>query len=167
VGWEEENMAAWIVFIALWFIYVLAVKGKLSSLEHRIAETELEMSSVLKQRAELVSDLAASVRGPSKRARELLRFLDEAESSASLPERIEAFSPVDGMLDSLVKDGTVSEPSLLDQLGENGGRMKDAIGRYNALAKELDVTIGSFPSKWIARGHRGKPPISSEGFSAS
>lgn len=162
---KECVMLAWIALFVLFGIYSWAVRSKLTSLTHQIAQEEVGILSVLKEQFSLVGDLPGFVTRASADLNEILSLRNSA-GSGNMLQMLDKEKRIQTAMGNLNAQGLfkTKDPdylALMDQLEQNRRNLKKAIESYNDLVKEYDGTITTFPASLLARGFTYKPLISS------
>lgn len=162
-------IAALVVILIIWFIVAY---NRFIRLKNTIDEAYSTMDVYMKKRFDLIPNLVETVKGYAKHEKETLQGVTEARAavmnSASPQERMNNEGVLSGALKSLF---AVSESypdlkananflDLQKQLQKNEEDIASSRKYYNAVVREFNTAIESFPSNIIAgMFHFDKKPM--------
>ncbi len=151
-----------IAIIALLVLYFISVYNKIVALRNQAEESNAGIDAHLKQRYDLIPNLVETVKGYAKHESSTLEAVITARNSAmnatTMEDKDKANNILSGTLKSLFAlseaypDLKANENfnNLQMQLSEIEKGLLNARKYYNAVVKEFNTLIQSFPSSMVA-----------------
>jgi LemA protein len=155
-----------LVFLVLAGLLVMSMYNKLVSLKNRVLEAWSGIDVQLKRRYDLIPNLVNTVKGYASHESGTLEKVIQARNQAmaasgsgSIGSQVQAENALSGTLKSLFAlsenypdlKANTSFLQLQESLGEIEENLQNARRYYNALVRDNNTAIESFPSNLIAQ----------------
>lgn len=152
--------------IVLMILFVVIVYNKLVRLRNTVKSSWSDIDVQLKKRYDLVPNLVETVKGYAAHERSVFEKVSEARSMAMQASSPGEKAKAENMLrDTLKSLFAVAEAypdlkananfmQLQSQLKELEDNIEYARRYYNAVVRDLNITIESFPSNMVASGFK-------------
>jgi len=151
-----------IAVVAVAALYFISVYNKIVALRNQAEEADAGIDTHLKQRYDLIPNLVETVKGYAKHESGTLEAVIAARNSAmsatTMEEKDKANNVLTGTLKSLFAlseaypdlKANTSFLNLQEQLSDIEKGLLNARKYYNAIVKEFNTLIQSFPSSLVA-----------------
>src|SRR5262245_19744128 len=155
-------LIVFLALIALVVVFVIAFYNRLVGLSQRSQEAWSDVDVQLKRRSDLVPNLVETVKGYAAHERETLDAVTRARGAAAGAASPQARARAENQLtDALRQLFAVAESypalqasdnfqSLQGSLGEIEGDIQNARRYYNAVVRDLNTQVETFPSNMVA-----------------
>lgn len=153
----------WIVIAVIVALYIISVYNGLITLKNRVKEAWSDIQVQLKRRYDLIPNLVETVKGYASHESSTLEKVIQARNMAlNAKGDMQGQAEAENMLTSTLKSlFAVSENypdlkanqnflKLQQELSDTEDRLQAARKFYNTNAKDLNISIESFPSNIIA-----------------
>ncbi len=154
-----------LVILAVIAIFVFSIFGSynsLVSLDEDVNTQWANVESKLQRRYDLIPNLVESVKGAMKQEKEVFTAIADARAklagAGTTSEKVEASNELEGALSRLLVvvenypelKSNQNVTALMDELAGTENRISTERDRYNAVVKEYNRVIRSFPKNIIA-----------------
>lgn len=154
-----------LVILAVIAIFVFSVFGSynsLVSLDEDVNTQWANVESKLQRRYDLIPNLVESVKGAMKQEKEVFTAIADARAklagAGTTSEKVEASNELEGALSRLLVvvenypelKSNQNVTALMDELAGTENRISTERDRYNAVVKEYNRAIRSFPKNILA-----------------
>lgn len=154
-----------LVVLALIAIFVFSIFGSYNSLVALDEDVNTQWANVeskLQRRYDLIPNLVESVKGAMKQEQEVFTAIADARArlagAGSVSEKVEASNQLEGALSRLLVvvenypelRSNQNVTALMDELAGTENRISTERDRYNAVVRNYNSTIRSFPKNILA-----------------
>lgn len=154
-----------LVVIAVIAVFVFSIFGSYNSLVALDEEVNTQWANVeskLQRRFDLIPNLVESVKGAMAQEKEVFTAIADARArlagAGSVTEKVEASNQLEGALSRLLVvvenypelKSNQNVTALMDELSGTENRISTERDRYNAVVKNYNATIRSFPKNILA-----------------
>ena len=155
-----------LVLVGLGVVFAIAGYNRLVGLTQRSAEAWSDMDVQLKRRTDLVPNLVETVKGYAAHERGTFETVVRARGAAVTAATPDARARAEGQLSDALRqlfalaeaypDLKASEnfQSLQKSLGEIEDSIQNSRRYYNAVVRDLNTAVDTFPSNFIASSFR-------------
>ena len=159
------GLIGWVLLgiVVLGLVYVIALYNKLVRLRALAKEGFSGITVQLRRRADLIPNLAETVKGYATHERETLDQVIARRGDATSAKGVEATAAADNVMTGLLRQlFAVAEAypelkantnflQLQDQLASIEGELQGARRYYNATVRDLNSEVQSFPAVMVAK----------------
>ncbi|MDF2948497.1 MAG: LemA protein [Sedimentibacter sp.] len=154
-----------LVIVAVIAIFVISIFGSynsLVSLDESVNTQWANVESKLQRRYDLIPNMVESVKASMKQEQEVFKYIADARAklagAGSVSEKVEASNELEGALSRLLVvvenypelKSNENVRAFMDEQAGTENRISTERDRYNAVVKEYNATIRSFPKNILA-----------------
>ncbi len=162
LGGHTMSLVVFLVVVGLIVAFAVAVYNRLVGLTQRSAESWSDVDVQLKRRTDLVPNLVETVKGYAAHERNTFDSVVRARGAAVSATTPEARAQAEGQLTQALRQlfavaeaypdlkASANFQSLQGSLNDVESNIQDARRYYNAVVRDLNTAVDTFPSNLIA-----------------
>jgi LemA protein len=166
VGGHTMGLVVSLVVVGLIVAFAVAVYNRLVGLTQRSQEAWSDVDVQLKRRTDLVPNVVETVKGYAAHERNTFDSVVRARGAAVSATTPEARAQAEGQLTQALRQlfavaeaypdlkASANFQSLQGSLGDIENNIQDARRYYNAVVRDLNTAVDTFPSNVIASSFR-------------